>query len=1132
MRKILFSLAILLSLQVSGKNWVTLRSDNPSPAKATLVSSNIESPVVHFTLNGFYLNPVETSRGTAYTVSVKNTSPLLTKGAPDLPCITTSLIIPDKAEMEVEIVSFQYQDYPDMEIAPSKGNLTRDMDPADLPFVYGNVYQVNKYFPGDLAGTREPFIMRDFRGQTLIACPFQYNPVTKTLRVYYDITVKLKKTGNNGQNPLVKNHPDRPVTREFDNIYRHNFLNYPNSKYNVIDEEGKLLIISYGSFMTAMQPFVDWKISKGIETEMIDVATIGNSQDIKTFIENYYNENNLAYVLLVGDNAQVPTYMASSGASDNTYGYVVGNDHYIDLFVGRFSAENESQVTTQVNKSLYYEINPDTTTNWFQSCLGIASDQGPGDDGEYDYQHIRGLETILDNYHSDVFYECFDGSQGGYDAAGNPSPSQVTEAINTGASIIIYCGHGSQTSWGTSGFSNSDVNSLNNYGMLPFIWSVACVNGDFTNSTCFAESWLRASSGQLLTGAVATLMSTINQSWNSPMDAQDEMVAVLAESYTNNIKRTFGGLSMMGVAKMVENFGSDGENMGDTWNLFGDPSIVVRTAMPHPITAFHDPTVFLGVSQFQLTCPVEGALACITLNGQILGTSCISAGMATITFPQPLSTIDTLKLVITAYNYIPYIITIPIIAASGPYMAYQSAFVNDPTGNNNNLPDFGENISLDVTLRNLGVAQADGVTATLSTTDPNVIITDDSQAYGNIVANTSATQTGAYAFTVANDVADQHTVMFQLAISDNAGNNWTSQLGIKLNAPHFKITNFAIDDAAGNGNGKIDPGETMNLLITTLNNGHSDAPATLGLLSSNSNLLTINNVQYAFNTLGAGVTVDAVFNVTVSNTATNGDNIDFNYSVASGAYSAAQTFFGTVGLVDEDFETGDLTQFNWLSTGSTVPWIVTSSNPYEGQYCAMSGDINDGQNSILKVTMTVIAPDSVSFLRKVSSEQDWDYLRFYIDNTMMQEWSGELGWQKFGYPVSIGSHTFKWEYVKDDYYSSGSDAAWIDYIIFPPVSLITGTETAANPVLDNFVAYPNPAGEEFMVSYSLSTSSAVSLSLLDAVGKEVLSIQNAENQAIGIHSLSVETSSLATGLYFIRMVNKQGCSTQKLILKR
>ena len=133
-----------------------------------------------------------------------------------------------------------------------------------------------------------------------------------------------------------------------------------------------------------------------------------------------------------------------------------------------------------------------------------------------------------------------------YDPTGTVAQGEA--ALNEGRSILNYTGHGSNGSFGNGcPMNNTDVNGLENSGMWPFIWSVACVNGEFHIGTCFAETWLRATDSEgNPTGAITTLMSTVNQAWNPPMAGQDEMNAILAESYSNNTKRTFGGLSLMG----------------------------------------------------------------------------------------------------------------------------------------------------------------------------------------------------------------------------------------------------------------------------------------------------------------------------------------------------------------------------------------------------------------------------------------------------------------------------------------------------------------------------------------------------------------------------------------------------------
>ncbi|MEZ5083530.1 MAG: C25 family peptidase propeptide domain-containing protein [Bacteroidales bacterium] len=439
-------LSFLLTFSVFADEWVSINSSAPTKAKISLISSDVSSSVIQTEINGFYLHEVETPQGNAVTIHLDESTPILQTACPDIPKLATSVIIPDLAAMEIKVVSKSYTDFENYHIAPSKGNFTRDIDPASIPYSYGKPYKLDKFYPGELTGLRDPHIVRDYRGQTILIYPFQYNPVTKTLRVFYDVTIEIYKKSENGFNPLVRTTFLDKVDNQFGKIYADHFLNYDNSKYTPVEEDGNMLIISYASYMADMQNFIDWKNTIGIPTEIVDVASIGNSAAIKTYIANYYNTKGLTYVLLVGDAAQVPSSY-SSGDSDNNYSYIVGSDHYPDIFVGRFSAESNAHVQTQVQRTIEYEKTPYTGYDWYTKCIGIASSEGPGDDSEYDYQHIRNMQTDLLGYNYTHNYELFDGSQGGNDAAGNPSTTQVATDINNGSSLILYTGHGSTTSW-------------------------------------------------------------------------------------------------------------------------------------------------------------------------------------------------------------------------------------------------------------------------------------------------------------------------------------------------------------------------------------------------------------------------------------------------------------------------------------------------------------------------------------------------------------------------------------------------------------------------------------------------------------------------------------------------------------
>lgn len=625
------------------------------------VQSTRDTTTLHYTLGAFSMTPVKINDKTYVQVTLGTETSSLIAGAPDLPSISRSIIIPDAATMNIRVLAASYVEYGNIHVAPSKGNLLRTINPADVPYEFGSVYTQNTWYPSSIAELQESYYLRDFHGQVVTIHPFQYNPVEATLRFYNDITVEISPmspitVSSDSQQLPVK------VDSDFLPIYEEHFINFNSAKYTPVSEQGNMLVITYDNFYSTMVPFVQWKNMKGIPTEMVNVSTIGNADAIKTYITQYYNTKGLTFVLLVGDAAQVPTLYLSGGASDPDYGYIVGSDHYADLFVGRFSAENIGQVQTQVNRTVSYERDPQAGASWYKKGIGIGSEYGVGDDGEYDYQHIRNIRTLLLHFTYSNVDEFYGGSQGGNDSPGEPSTTMISNALNEGRSIINYCGHGSPTSWSTSSFSNGNVNTLTNDNMLPFIVSVACNNGEFDDMTCFGEAWLRATHNGQPTGAIGAYMSSISQTWDPPMEAQDEFNNILVGKYENNTKTTFGGLCYNGAMSMNDKYGVDGWDMADTWIVFGDPSVQVRTDTPATMTVTHDSLIPYGSETFELDVPgVSNALCAISYHGSLLGNAYTDgAGHAIVQFFAPVNVSGDATLVVTAFNKMPYYATLTV----------------------------------------------------------------------------------------------------------------------------------------------------------------------------------------------------------------------------------------------------------------------------------------------------------------------------------------------------------------------------------------------------------------------------------------------------------------------------------------
>ena len=162
MKKTLF---LLLALLMVGSGFAQ------RAPQTKLISSSEEQIVVNFQLNGFSTARVATPQGEQFIVSVPKMASMLEAGAPDLPMFPIPVIIGDMAEMTVSVIDAQYTDY-NYEIAPSKGNFSRQINPDDVPFTYGEMYQQNAFWPATQAYLEKPYILRDFRGQNIMVRPF------------------------------------------------------------------------------------------------------------------------------------------------------------------------------------------------------------------------------------------------------------------------------------------------------------------------------------------------------------------------------------------------------------------------------------------------------------------------------------------------------------------------------------------------------------------------------------------------------------------------------------------------------------------------------------------------------------------------------------------------------------------------------------------------------------------------------------------------------------------------------------------------------------------------------------------------------------------------------------------------
>jgi gingipain R len=202
-----------------------------------VVSDEGRRIVLEFALLDYRLDPVSID-GQAFVVpAIPGEAVSLEEGAPALPHVARSVIIPGGAEWKATVLASSSSEIR-AAVAPSKGNLSRRIDPATVPYRFGDAYRRAGFYPGVQAVPQPPYVLRDFTGLAVHFHPFQYDPATGTLRVIDRMTVELTPAAPIPVSGSGESASPRARVRAFDTLYRAHFLNYPAAgatRYPVLD---------------------------------------------------------------------------------------------------------------------------------------------------------------------------------------------------------------------------------------------------------------------------------------------------------------------------------------------------------------------------------------------------------------------------------------------------------------------------------------------------------------------------------------------------------------------------------------------------------------------------------------------------------------------------------------------------------------------------------------------------------------------------------------------------------------------------------------------------------------------------------------------------------------------------------
>ena len=872
-----------------------------------------------------------------------------------------------------------------------------------------------------------------------------------------------------------------------------------------------IVIPNNDEFMEPAQRLKNYRMKQGIITEIVrlDEMPATTTAQMKTWFHNAYNSWEIApvAVLLFGDHntnmAQgIPAIVVSHPYSgqcitDIQYADVTGNDNLPEMVFSRLVAANPTEAAMMADKQIEYEYtNPNMDPNfysspitalgwqterWFQLCSEVFG----GYMRAHGYTPQR-INCIYDGTPGNSWSSAQNTSQvtsyfgpsgtnyipatpselGGWTGG---SPDQVVTAVNNGAFWLQHRDHGLNEGWGEPAVRNTHVDQMTNVGKMLFLMSINCQTGQFdytgSNGNCFTEKWMRRTYNGQNAGAVGVLSPTevsysfVNDAfvWGvydhfdpNFMPTLPNNTNYISYNHRGNWCPAFGNVS--GKYFLQETAWPYNTGSKDiTYIMFTahcDAFLRIYTQVPQTMAVNHQTVQLAGLNTFQITAP-EGTTIALTKgegdNLEVVAVAQATGSVQSVEIPSQVPP-TVLHLTVTGQNYLRYEADIDVIPADGPYIIINTYEL----GNEATQLNFGEEAGLDIQLKNVGNSQAPAGTMTLTTESEYVTITNGTANFTAISSNNTLDLTEAFTFTVSDEVPNKTNIEFTITIT-SGDDTYENHITMKAYAPELEIGSVTILEINGNGNGRLDPGETVRLRFPVMNKGNADSRETdIELVMNNPFMEIISQPAHLVNSIAANGTHAAEFEVYVG-AAPSGFAADYTLNATSGVYTATRDFMSKIGLNVEDFELGSLDPSLW-SNDASHPWTLDTESPYEGQYCVKSGAISHSQETSLTLNFEVGETDSIGFYYKVSSEGSYDKLFFYIDNQELANWSGSVAWTLAQYPVTAGQHTFTWKYKKDTSVSSGSDCAWIDFVILPrSVSLACSAGLDINSCADSDV---------------------------------------------------------------------------------
>lgn len=1050
-------------------------------------------------------------------------------GEADLPTYNCLIEVPFCSDIKIketvvakETISLKngYKIYP-KQPSQSKQN-------EEIPFVIDdNYYSRNSFGESGIAQIEVLGVMNGVRLARLSICPIRYNPSANQIEHIKQVDLEISFV-----NPDMEktNKAKGKLNKSFSQFLGNKVVNFNKSTgassfANPMNRPFKMLILSSPIFREELQVFIQWKKEQGFEIVELYTDEIGSTETaIKNYLANLWESSDepfADYLLICGDTGQVPAcagvhmyYSGDSQPTDLYYAEYTG-DILPDVFYGRFSATTATQMRNIIEKTIKYEKYGFENDEYLNGVLLVGGKETSGNAPTCVNGHLNYVKQYFTAVDTAIYY--------------NPSSanytSEIKQKMNEGRAWINYSAHCDETGWSNPSFDKTDVGQMTNTGKYSFFINNCCLSSKYDVAECFGEKLLRAENkgavgviggsnytywGEDFYWAIGAKSITLNPNYNSnKLGSYDRFFHTHGEDFSESY--ISAGEIVVAGNLAVTSSGSD--LIGYYWeiyNLLGDPSLIPHVGVGEEFEVELPELLSLGESELSLENLPAYTYVGVSIEGELLGAAqANNEGAVTINF-ESINEVSYIKVVLTNQFYKTKIDSILVSPSEGAFISLKDIrFIDVETMQEASKLTPSKEYYLNFTAKNVGNQPLQNASLTLNNaTNANIIA--GTQNFGSFAANSEIESTNTLKIKVNDGLFEGTTVSF---VANIIGNDYSKTKNItkKVAAPKLGISSIKISDVS---DGKL-------VRVSLENKGSVEvAEGSLGVMEI-SEWVNLNSNSVVVPTLAPYAETEVSFTMIVEDSVfAQQDSLFFTLDYVSGYYMISKSYVINLSNQIETFESGDFSFADW-EMDSSFPWIVDSTAANNGTFSARSAIIDHNGTTTLTINVNTMLRDSVSFYYKVSSENNYDFFRFYIDGTQKIKESGTTNseWKYKKYTLTAGEHILKWEYSKDQSQSSGEDCVRIDDVRLPHKASCVGLEEQTG--LENINLWPNPA-KDYVVINNLKGENQITI--IDLNGRMRYYQNSSSNQ------VEINLEGLESGIYNLNIINGNNISTKKLII--